>query len=142
MATTKTQKKVVKNFNRAVAAQVAELAAQPKPMLVQAQELITGDRQKDYGNKLQNFAQIAMGVQMVLATKLRPNAEITPEDVAMIMMQVKIARLTKTPDHFDSIIDVAGYAGCYNMLQNERRSGAVLAGATYDAREMEVQRDA
>lgn len=104
-----------------------------KPMLLQADALINGERQKDYGDKLQNFAQIAMGFQMILAPKLQATAEITAEDVALCMMQVKIARLTKSPDHKDSILDVAGYAGCYDKIQEEREQCYPLKGATYDA---------
>lgn len=109
-------------------------AQEPKSMLQQAHELINGQRQQDYGDKLQNFSQIAMGFQMVLATKLQPHQHITAEDVALLMMQVKIARLAKSPDHSDSILDVAGYAGCYDLLQKERAAGVELAGATFDSR--------
>lgn len=91
----------------------------PKSMLQQADDLINGQRQKDYGDKLRNFTQIAMGMQMVLATKLLPGAVITASDVALLMIQVKIARLAKSPDHKDSQIDVAGYIGCMDKLQNE-----------------------
>ena len=105
-----------------------------KPMLHQAQELVQGARQSDYGDKLQNFTQIAMLFQGTLAQKLQPNARITPEDVAILMMQVKIARLAKSPDHFDSIMDVAGYAACFSMLQDERAIGKDLPGALVDPR--------
>lgn len=106
----------------------------PKSLLVAADALINGQRQSDYGDKLTNFTQIAMGFQMVLATKLAPGMAITPEDVALLMMQVKIARLAKSPDHRDSIMDVAGYAGCYDKLQEERAEGIELAGALIDPR--------
>ena len=72
--------------------------------------------------------------QGTLATKLLPDSTITAEDVALLMMQVKIARLAKSPDHKDSILDVAGYAGCYDLLQEERANGYELKGATYDRR--------
>lgn len=106
----------------------------PIPMLVQAENLINGQRQQDYGDKLQNFTQIAMLFQGVLAMKLMPNARITPEDVALLMMQVKIARLAKSPDHFDSVMDIAGYAGCYDRMQSERKEGYDLPGAIVDPR--------
>lgn len=106
-----------------------------KGMLQRAHETINGPRQQDYGDKLQNFSQIAMLFQGTLATKLLPSAQITPEDVALLMMQVKIARLAKSPDHKDSILDVAGYAGCYDHLQEERSDGAYLDGAIYDSRQ-------
>jgi Domain of unknown function (DUF6378) len=105
-----------------------------KPMLIAAHETITGDRQRDYGNKLQNFSQIAMLWQGTLATLLKPDAAITPEMVALCMIQVKVARLAKSPDHLDSILDVAGYAGCYSVLQDERTANVALVGATIDPR--------
>jgi hypothetical protein len=105
-----------------------------KPLLQRANELIGGERQADYGNKLQNFSQIAMLWQGALATKLAPGQVLTAEDVAVCMIQVKIARLAKQPDHEDSILDVAGYAGCYEALQLERAAGYKMLGATTDAR--------
>jgi hypothetical protein len=103
-------------------------------MLHRAEELINGSRQADYGDKLQNFSQIAMLWQGTLAKKLQPGFAITPEDVALCMMQVKIARLAKSPDHKDSILDIAGYAGCYDKLQHERNAETPLLGATIDPR--------
>lgn len=104
------------------------------PMLHKAEALINGDRQQDYGDKLQNFAQIAMLWQGLLATKLKVTSAITPEDVALCMMAVKMARLAKSPDHKDSILDIAGYAGCYDKLQAEREAGVLLEGAVNDSR--------
>lgn len=106
----------------------------PSSLLSQADNLINGQRQQDYGDKLQNFSQIAMLWQGTLAMKLAPDARITPEDVALCMMQVKIARLAKSPDHRDSIMDIAGYAGCYDKLQEERATGVELPGVITDPR--------
>jgi hypothetical protein len=105
-----------------------------KPLLQRANETINGPRQQDYGNKLQNFAQTAMLFHGVLAPKLLPGQEISPEDVALLMIQLKISRLSKSPDHNDSILDVAGYAGCYEAIQLDRAAGAPLLGATRDCR--------
>lgn len=104
-------------------------------LLVDAAAAISGPRQEDYGDKRQNFAQIAMIWQGLLATKLAPDAAITPEDVALLMMGVKMARLAKSPDHYDSAMDIAGYAGCYGTLQQERIEGKELVGATKDSRD-------
>jgi len=118
------------------AAMFADKAATvtPKPMLQQAQETISGPREQEYGNKLQNFSQIAMIWQGILAPKLQLGCVISPEDVALLMIGVKMARLSKSPDHFDSILDVAGYAGCYSHLQEDRKAGKELLGATEDSR--------
>lgn len=101
----------------------------------EAKALVQGQRQADYGDKRQNFTQIAMLFQGVLATKLAPGQAITAEDVALLMIQVKIARLAKSPDHRDSILDVAGYAICFDMLRQERDLGIPLLGATVDPRD-------
>lgn len=99
-----------------------------------ADSLIHGDRENEYGSKLTNFTQIAMLFQGTLATKLLPGARITPEDVALLMIQVKVARLAKSPDHTDSVVDIAGYAGCYDELQLQRQNGMGLPGAMVDPR--------
>ena len=103
-----------------------------EPLLHRAQKLIQGDRQQEYGDKLQNFSQIAMIWQGILAAKLSPGQTLTADDVALCMIGVKIARLAKTPHHKDSILDVAGYAGCMDILQTERIQGKELLGATVD----------
>lgn len=108
--------------------------APTKGILVEAEGLVNGQRQQDYGDKLQNFSQIAMLWQGYLAIKLRPVSAITPEDVSMMMILVKMARLAKSPDHEDSLVDIAGYARCMDMLQQERKNHVILQGALIDPR--------
>lgn len=103
-------------------------------LLQEADSLINGQRQADYGDKLENFSQISMLWQATLARKLIPGQFLTAEDVAMCMMQVKLARLAKSPDHRDSTLDIAGYAGCMDKLQEERRNGVELPGSITDFR--------
>lgn len=114
--------------------QANQEAAKPKSMLQQAEDTINGPRQADYGDKLTNFSHISMMVQGLLAPKLLPDSRITPEDIAMIMMLVKMSRLAKSPDHYDSVLDIAGYAGCYDHIQKDRAAGKKLKGALRDAR--------
>jgi hypothetical protein len=97
-----------------------ELTPLDIPMLHKAEELINGDRQKDYGDKLPNFSQIADFWTAHLKFKLKEDVKITAEDVALMMINVKQARLAKSPNHYDSILDVAGYAGCYDKILIER----------------------
>ena len=84
----------------------------PMPMLYRAEELINGERQNEYGDKLSNFSQIAALWTAHLMFKLAPDQTISAEDVALMMINVKQARLSKSPNHADSILDIAGYAGC------------------------------
>lgn len=93
-----------------------------KPMLHRAEELINGARQKDYGDKLRNFDQIADFWNAQLKYKLAPGQKVTAEDVALCMIGVKAARLAKSPTHADSVIDIAGYIGCYDKILEERTS--------------------
>lgn len=116
------------------ARQMQPPAGQLPSLLQRADDLINGHRQQDYGDKLQNFSQIAMMIQGVLAHKLLPSSAISPEDVAAIMICVKLSRVAKSPDHTDSWLDIAGYAGCVDILQQERATGAALLGATADSR--------
>jgi hypothetical protein len=37
---------------------------------------------------------------------------IGPQDVAMMMVLLKVARLEQSPNHEDSWVDIAGYAAC------------------------------
>jgi hypothetical protein len=37
---------------------------------------------------------------------------VTPAQVVVCLIDLKVARLTHNPRHLDSITDVAGYAGC------------------------------
>jgi hypothetical protein len=113
----------IKPKTKVVAKAVAAVeVAATQSILAQADVLINGQRQKDYGDKLSNFTQIAMLFSGVLARKLLPTAAITPDDVALLMMQVKIARLANTREHKDSILDIAGYVGCLDKLQEEREA--------------------
>jgi hypothetical protein len=41
---------------------------------------------------------------------------ISPMQVSMCMLLVKVSRLTETPNHQDSIKDILGYAAIYNEL--------------------------
>lgn len=69
-----------------------------------AKALISGDRDKDYGDAADNFQRIATGWEVILG------ADVTPVQVALCMDWVKTARLVQTPGHADSWLDKAGYS--------------------------------
>lgn len=78
----------------------------PREIILQkASELVTGDRDKEYGDAFTNFNDIAQGWALIL------KKQVTREDVALCMAWVKMARLAKNPSHQDSWVDMAGYAG-------------------------------
>ena len=46
--------------------------------------------------------------------------DISPEQVALCMIQLKVARAKNGGFHRDSFVDIAGYARCVEMLTEER----------------------
>jgi hypothetical protein len=44
---------------------------------------------------------------------------VTPEQVALAMTCLKVARLIETPDHEDSWVDIAGYGACGAEIATE-----------------------
>lgn len=84
----------------------------PKTVLAEAESLIYGDREKDYGKVSDNFTDIAKGWEVI--TK----ANITPEQVGLMMAWLKICRANKDNcEKRDSLVDLAGYAGCIDKVK-------------------------
>jgi hypothetical protein len=82
-------------------------------VLQEAEELINGQRRDDYGTVTESFTKIAELWSATLGKRL------TPEDVAILMIQLKIARYLHGRAR-DSVVDIAGYAGCLEKLEDER----------------------
>jgi hypothetical protein len=77
-----------------------------KSILEEAGQIID-NRQRDYGEPADNLRRIAEIWSVQLGRKLC--AEITPRDVAMMMIGLKLAREVNTPKR-DNCVDIAGYA--------------------------------
>ncbi|MEK9724837.1 MAG: DUF6378 domain-containing protein [Rhodospirillaceae bacterium] len=73
-------------------------------VLRRADELICKDRADDYGDAHANFTRIARMWSAYLGR------EIAAHDVANMMALLKISRLANQPTHYDSAVDLAGYA--------------------------------
>ena len=80
-------------------------------ILKKARDLITGDRNETHGDAFQNHAEIAEFWNIYLDKKLQPMASITAEDVALMMVLMKISRNTQgKKNNLDNFIDMCGYA--------------------------------
>ena len=73
-------------------------------ILSKAESLVNGPRAKEYGDAHGNHARIAKMWSVLLDT------EVSVEQVYQCMIAVKLARLTVTPEHEDSWVDICGYA--------------------------------
>jgi hypothetical protein len=71
------------------------------------------ERGKVYGTARDNFDMIAKRWSLTLGV------EVTSTQVGLMMIDLKVARLQKSPDHYDSIVDIAGYAACLADLTNK-----------------------
>ena len=80
-------------------------------ILKKAKELVTGDRNETHGDAFKNHAEIAEFWNIFLDKKLQPMASITAEDVALMMVLMKISRNTQgKKNNLDNFIDMCGYA--------------------------------
>ena len=80
-----------------------------KKLAEEANELVNGDRQKSYGHPRKNFQLTADLWSVVLGVP------VTPEQVALCMLQVKIARELHAPKR-DNLVDAIGYILTYEKL--------------------------
>ena len=75
-------------------------------MLLQHAAGVIDNRERIYGPPEASFAHVAARWSLVLGVA------VTPAQVALCLIDLKMARLTRDPAHLDSIVDVAGYAAC------------------------------
>ncbi len=86
-------------------------------LLQQAERITTVNRRDEYGHPFDNFTQIAAEWSMELGI------DVTPEQVGVMMIRVKMVRLRHNPGHFDSLVDIAGYANCLEMIRQRKGVG-------------------
>ena len=85
-------------------------------ILKEANKLIGGNRNDDYGDKLTNHQHIAALWSIFL------RKTITPHDVAMCMALVKVARLMHAHKK-DSYLDLAAYAAIAGEIEARTNKG-------------------
>lgn len=83
-------------------------------ILQQAAQLITTQRQEQYGHPSVNFERIATGWQIIF-----DDGEFTPERVALAMVWTKICRQLHAHNQ-DNLIDAIGYILTIDHI-NERQ---------------------
>lgn len=77
-----------------------------------ASELVGGDRDRQHGQKRDNFARIATLWQAYLDIRRDRTAPLSPADVGHLMVLMKVARTQSGAVNADDYIDAAGYAAC------------------------------
>lgn len=83
-------------------------------ILEEANSLVNGNRQADYGHPLDDFQRTAKMWTAILGFP------VTPEQVGLCMCAVKISRQVNHPKR-DNLVDLAGYAATVEMVIEERK---------------------
>jgi hypothetical protein len=83
--------------------QMREFPMTAEQLLAQAASVVC-DRRSTYGQPRELFERVAIRWSQVLGVS------VTARQVAVCLIDVKVARLTHDPRHLDSITDIAGYA--------------------------------
>ena len=84
-------------------------------ILHEAERCVCGQREQDYGKPEDNFKLIASLWEPYIRTRCvgsGADVNIMPEDVAMLMALLKIARICTGTGTQDSFVDLCGYAAC------------------------------
>lgn len=98
---------------------MSEPLGNSETILQEAQRLVHGERNKDYGHPLDDFTKTAALWTAILSDKLKPGRSITAEEVGMAMICVKLSRQLNRPKR-DNMTDAAGYAATVQMCVEER----------------------
>jgi len=78
-----------------------------------AKEYVTKDRAAAHGDAESNFSLIGLYWSAHLGTF------VGPEDVAVMMTLMKLARIKANPMHVDSWVDGCGYLACGGEIATE-----------------------
>ena len=85
-------------------------------ILKTAENIVNGDREKQYGKAEDNFNTIANLWADYLSAKDGPT-DIKPKDVAAMLALLKIARIASGHAKEDNWVDLAGYAACGGEIE-------------------------
>jgi hypothetical protein len=79
---------------------------------------VIAERSSQYGHVSSSMAAIATRWSVTLGR------EITPAQVVLCLLDLKLARLAHDPAHEDSVIDVCGYAALLSVItKNSEQEG-------------------
>jgi len=94
----------------------AEDAKLRETVLLQAQALVSGDREQQYGDPCEHFTRVAVIWSVLL------DVTIKPEMVPLMMAALKLDRLATDTSHADSAVDLSGYAALAHEVAIRRNS--------------------
>jgi hypothetical protein len=94
-------------------------------ILAQAAHIVDSDRERTYGDPGKNLRTIANLWDSWLLARGWSGPGLNTDDVALMMVLLKVARLALNPLHHDSQVDAAGYL---RLLQRTQQAEAADVG--------------
>ena len=82
-------------------------------LLDTANNLVNGPRANDYGDAYENHERVAQLWSPILGQ------DVSVSQVYQCLIALNLARLSVTPTHIDSWIDIAGYASLAGEIDGE-----------------------
>lgn len=107
---------VAKWLNKKIYLYPAMVEYGKESILDEAKRITSGERQKDYGHPSENFRRIADFWNIYMLNKKDPTSILNEEDVAWMMVLLKIARDQNKPTK-DNLLDTIGYARTLAMIR-------------------------
>lgn len=92
-----------------------------------ATQAVMKDRNAEYAPPEQNFQRIADLWNTYLDGR---TSALTPFDVAIMMVLVKVARTISSPHQIDHLVDGAGYFACAGDVMPDRENVGTVVGDT------------
>ena len=93
----------------------------PEDIASYAAQLVSEDRNHEYGHPLDNYDRAARIWSVILG------CDVSAEQVALCMVGMKIARQVHKPKP-DTVVDIIGYALTLHMVEVERAQRGVHNG--------------
>ena len=108
----------------------AEKTVSRADILDRAKAIVTGEREKQYGKPEDNFAAVAQMWEVYLSSQCvgeGADVRIAPEDVAMMMVLLKVGRLMTGDYLADNYVDICGYVACAGEIAGKGATAGVQA---------------
>lgn len=93
-----------------------------------AAELVGGDRDRQHGAKVANFANIAALWNAYILIRRDPGLPLDATDVAHMMVLMKAARTQTGSLNIDDHVDMCGYAACAGEIAVALKDAEPITG--------------